>query len=261
MKDSPKKEEEDDDGDPRDPHAATERLVAVDEVLSRGSRRTAAPGRDRATSLTQLVGELLNDEPGPEAPVVEAFVDAVAAVARAILEHFPENVFWDLDLLVASIWRGAARDPVDPVGRIVAMRDRLVGLQALYGRATPIRFRYAHDFIYGYDWARWVRRDPAARRQIGPYDLAFLDRMARRGAELLTLIERDDTTYPTLRDAGHRNPYRFSREPPAEAQLFEDLAARDLLPVPAWDPECTPVWDRSFLDLREERARALGLTG
>jgi len=251
------------DGDPGagGPHPASERLVAIDELLSRTPRRTAAPDRERATSLVQLVGELIHDEPGPDGAVVEAFVGGVAAVTEAIRTHFPDNVFWDLDLLVATIWRGPARAPESPATRVNACCERLVGLQALFGQQTSIRFRYAHDFLYGYDWARWVRRDPVARRGVGPYDPAFLDRMARRGAELLTLIARDDATYPRLRTSGHRNPYRFSREPAAEEALFRDLGARDLLPVPAWRTDGEPIWDRPFLELREERATALGIAG
>ena len=137
---------------------------------------------------------------------------------------------------------------------------QIARLQRLYGQDTAIRFRYVHDFIYGYDWAKWVGRDPDLRAGIGPYDAVFLDHLERRAHELLGLIAVDDPVYPGLPDEQARNPFPFSREPEAELRLHRTLAARGLLPLAAWDPAARPVWSRPFAALRAELAAMLGLT-
>lgn len=238
-----------------DLEAGLDRLAAVDRRL--GDRAWSLdPSRGRATPLVALVRGLAAEDPRRAPEVVAAFAHGVARVAEAILENFPENVFWDLDRPVAALWDGPAAVGLGPLEAAVA---RVVELQGLFGRGTPIRFRYAHDFLLGYDWARWVRRAPGDRVGIGPFDQAFLDRMKRRGGELLSLIEADDRKYHRLRGAGHRNPFGFSREPGDEARLLRDLVARDLVPVRAWTRGDPPRWDRPFAELRAERARALGL--
>ena len=77
--------------------------------------------------------------------------------------------------------------------------ELLVDVQARYGARSAIRFRYVHDFIYGYDWARWVAREPETRTAIGPYDPVFLKRMRDRADELLELIADERRELPTAR--------------------------------------------------------------
>jgi hypothetical protein len=139
------------------------------------------------------------------------------------------------------------------------MTALLVDVQALYGVHSAIRFRYVHDFIYGYDWARWVAREPQARAAIGPYDPIFVQRMRDRSAELLALIHANDDTYPPLAPNAARNPFGFSREPAAESALLFKLASADLIPVEAWRADSVPNWNRPYGELRERQARELGL--
>lgn len=232
-----------------------ERLAAIDARL--GHARTLDPDRPRATPLATLVATVTTD-PTRDARVVEAFAHGVADVADAILENFPDNIFWDLDGVLSTLWGGPCADERGDAS-VREVTRAMVELQEMFGRHGPIRFRYAHDFLLGYDWARWVRRDPASRAGIGPFDRAFLDRMRRRGGELLALIDDDDRKYPRLDGPEHRNPFGFSREPGDEARLLEDLAARALVPVRVWSREATPRWDQPFAELREARARALGM--
>jgi hypothetical protein len=218
--------------------------------------RTLAPDRDRPTRADGLVDAL--ERSGTPASIVVAAASGLGRLEAAIREAFPENLFCDLDALLAGIVREAVGASA-PAEHVAGSFDRAVEIQHLFGRATPIRFRYVHDFVYGFDWARWVRKDPAGRARVGPYDRAFLDRMRARGAELLELIEQDDSEYPRLPGREPRNPFGFSRQPDAESRLFTDLARRDLLPVAAWRFDATPRWDRPFRELRAERARELGI--
>jgi hypothetical protein len=130
----------------------------------------------------------------------------------------------------------------------------------LYGQQSPIRFRYVHDFMYGFDWARWVRRDPEAREGVEPFGLEFLRQTEGRGRDIGTLIEADDELYPRLEDGVSRNPFPFSREPQDELALYRLLAERGCVPVQAWCLDARPDAGRDFDVLREEAARSLSLS-
>ncbi|MEB3327678.1 MAG: ferrochelatase [Candidatus Sericytochromatia bacterium] len=213
--------------------------------------RSLAPGRGAPTPWPALASRLLPGQPpGRQA----AWVAALTAIGAAQAEAFPETLFWDADALAASLLREAA----DAAG-LQALGEAHVALHHRFARGGAIAFRYTHDFTYGFDWARWVARDPAGRAGHGPYSLAFVQHMARRGEELLALIAANDATYPALPGGGPRNPFAFSREPAAEARLLEALAAAGEVPATAWDPAAAPRWERPFAALREARARQLGL--
>ena len=232
--------------------AALEPLRAADQSIKKvaGTARTLKPGTCNATSLEQLgQSALLRHDPD----VAQVFAFGLAAIAEAMVDSFPETLFWDLDFMAAEILRQ------DDPGRIEQLCADLAQLQLQYGRHSVLAFRYIHDFTYGYDWAKWVMREPQERRAVRPFDPAFISYLRKRGEELLLLIERDDDKYPKLPDGRSRNPFGFSREPVHEALLFTDLASQGLLPVRAWDAESEPVAERPFADLRFDRARLLGV--
>jgi hypothetical protein len=227
--------------------------AAIDAVVS--ERRTLDPTRKRAHTLREVGARLAGDGGAPE--VTLAFADALATVARSQLDAFPENIFWDLDYVGAALWR-AARLP-EGAARVARLAERIAELHRDFGRASTIRFRYAHDFVYGFDWARWVARDEDSRASIGPFDVSFLAHMRERGNELAQAIRRGNPRYPVLPDRAWRNPFEFSREPEHEIALHRDLAARDQIPVAAWRADANPNWRADATRSRVERARALGI--
>ncbi len=237
--------------------AIESRVSALDAVQARIDATTRGPltldpHRSEATRLPELVAALA----GPTE--TEHLAVAAAQVTLAQLENFPENLFWDLDFYLASVHEQAAASH-DYAGHIERTTVTTVGLMRLYGQQSKIRFRYVHDFMYGFDWARWVRRDPANRVEVEPFGLSFLNQSESRGQDILNLIEADDTWYPSLEDGSARNPFPFSREPKDELALYRDLSARGFIPVQAWRTDATPDWSRDFDALREARARALRL--
>ena len=143
--------------------------------------------------------------------------------------------------------------------------DRMVALQHLYGRRTPINFGYVHDFVYGFDWAKWIAREPSLHAAApGPFSLEFLVYMHERGHQLLELIAADDAKYPSLDGDEPRNPFPFSRAPDDEVRLHRELARRDLIPVPTWerDVHCrdwSTRWQLGFAEQRITVARELQL--
>ncbi|WP_225413050.1 ferrochelatase [Stigmatella hybrida] len=183
-----------------------------------------------------------------------AFVQGLIDVVRAILEDFPDNIFWDLDYLASCLWlAGGPRETEHLAGRVVRLCRG-------FGNKSKLRFRYAHDFLFGYDWARWVLREPEGREDTGPFDLGFLDYLDARRQELVELISRSDAKYGPLQGPEFRNPFIFCREPADEAHLHQVLAREDLIPVKAWRFDGERRWHLPFTDLRAEAALRLGLS-
>jgi hypothetical protein len=238
-----------------------DRLDQVDRKLALEQRLSLHPERPRASSLRELGGRSLKRD--DSAGLKREFAECLSSIALSIAEHFPENIFWDLDFLAASLIaqvRDAIAEGGEKAGlvRLCETTELLVDVQARYGAGSPIRFRYVHDFIYGYDWARWVAREPQTRTAIGPYDPIFVQRMRDRSKELLQLIAANDETYPSLEANVARNPFGFSREPEAETALLFQLARAELIPVEAWRSDPIPQWNRPYGELRERQARELG---
>lgn len=212
--------------------------------------RSLAPGRARSRTVDEVVA--LVDAGEWAAPLTAALREITGAAMAA----FPDNIFWDVEFLAVSLVRSGQAEGAPAIAELAG---RIAALQALYGQSTTIRFRYVHDFLYGFDWAKWVQREPEGRALVGPFERSFLVHMEQRARELCELIDADDTKYPSLPEGQVRNPFPFSREPADEALLLRDLAAAGLVPVEAWDPAATPVWDRPYADLRVARAQALGV--
>lgn len=229
-------------------------LSAVDAELQSAARLlTLDPGRTRASLPSELVAAALREDDPPA--LREAVVRGTTALVRAMLHAFPRNLLWDLDLLVATIAaRGRAGEDA------LAQLRRIAELQHLFGEHGPIRFRYVHDFVYGFDWARWVSKAPAERASVGPYDPPFVERMHRRARELTDAIAvGDDATYPPLPQGRIRNPFGFSRSPEHELALHRALAAAGAIPVEAWRIDAKPRWDGDFAARRRAQAVAMGL--
>ena len=223
----------------------------VDTVPSAGlSLDPREPGR-RATRMHELL--LSATDAFPEERLVLG--QALAQVAESVLRAFPLNLFWDMDGVFAEL-RRASRVSLGDAGRLA---QGLADLMTLFGRESPIRFQYVHDFVYGFDWAEWVRREPSGRAAVGPFNARYVARTRQRGLELLALIAADDAKYPEVPAGEFRNPFTFTRTPQEERTLFESLAAADAIPNPAWSLDTAPRWDRDFDAEREVVAARLGL--
>lgn len=225
-------------------------MPALDRKLRAESGwRSLCPDRARATSLEALHRWAAGVAPGQSV----ALSEALERLALAQHEHYPENVLWDQDALAGALVEAATEDRL-PLA--VEQFDRLF---RLFGVNTVIRFRYVHDFMYGYDWLKWVRRGQGPS-SVPPFAPEFLSAVERRGLELLELISQNDERYPRLEGGAPRNPFPFSREPDDELRLHRDLAERDLIPVKAWRVDAPAQWHRPLAELRIERAEALGLS-
>jgi hypothetical protein len=212
--------------------------------MDRAVNGTLAPDRTQRTALSTLSR-------------AASVLDGLARIDRAITQHFPENLFADLDRVASHLEQLRRRDGDV---RVLACADRIVSVHALFGCETVLRFRYAHDFLYGFDWARWVAREPSARASVGPYDAAFLDYSEARARELAGLVAVNDQKYGPLARGSHRNPFPFRRDVDAEVAIHRALAASGAIPVRAWETTEEEVWDRDYTRLREAAAHTLGLS-
>lgn len=229
------------------------RLDEAEQRLKAGlnSYASLAPGLVVPTAWSDLALTLLPSEPETRQ---RAWGAALIGIAEAQAQQFPETLFWDFDYLAASLLR-----ETEGVSALETLASDIIALQSQYGKSSQIAFRYAHDFIYGFDWARWVAKSPALRAPYGPFSAVFISYLAQRGHELVTLIARNDTKYPPLPPGVARNPFGFSRALEDEKRLFKVLAACDEIPLVAWRVDAKPRWDAPFADLRRSRAAVLGL--
>lgn len=211
--------------------------------------RSLAPAGGAATAPDRLLRRL---DPGP---LAAPLATAIEATSQAIASHFPDNLFGDLDFLAAELLARGRRHGADA---LVAHAKEIAALHGLFGRSSPIRFRYVHDFLYGFDWARWVGRAPRQRRHIRPFDPEFVTHLRQRSRQLAARIRRGDSAYPPLVAGQTRNPFSFSREPSFEARLHQTLAHAGLIPVPAWDIQAACRWDLDSTRRRNELALQLG---
>jgi hypothetical protein len=209
------------------------------------------PARTRATSLHDIGEALLTDDLDPS--LMQAFADGLCLMVVTKLDQFPDNIFWDVDYLAACLLR---------LGDAHAIRDvtaHIVTLHEGFGRSSVINFRYVHDFMYGFDWARWVSHEPETRQGIGPFDKTYLYHVEERRGELVECIADHDAQFGLAADGVHHNPFRFSREPADERRLHEALAGDNLIPVQAWRFDGTRDWARPYTQIREQYAQKLGI--
>lgn len=173
-------------------------------------------------------------------------------ILKAQVKHFSENIFWDFDLMIANMVEQAIQSNQDGVVFLESFGNKVVTLMEMFGDANKIRFRYVHDFIYGFEWAKWVKKDPVNRANTKPFCLNFLDYLINKGQEILYLISVDDSRYHQISSHSYRNPFFFSRDPEDEYRLLTYMAQYQLIPVATWNWNTQPIWDKPFDQIREQ---------
>jgi hypothetical protein len=208
------------------------------------------PHKNISTSFRDI-GNIIAERTD-DTQVIECLFNTLEGILRAQLHNFPENLFWDFDFMIYSMLEQALSANVEAINFLEVFGNKIIELMYMFGCEREIRFRYVHDFTYGFDWARWVKKDPVNRANTQPFSLAFLDYLYSKGKELLHKISIDDERYHQISTCSYRNPFRFSREPKDEYQLLTYLASYQLIPVAAWNWNAMTVWDKPFDQLREQ---------
>lgn len=215
------------------------------------------PNKTLITSFAELEVKVIQEVSDPE--LIITFRDTLQKILHALLHNFPENIFWDFDFLVNSMLIQAlstdsTTDFLEDFG------NKIVLLMDMFGKESEIRFRYIHDFMYGFDWVRWVKKKPNYRATSQPFCHHFLDYLLSKGEEILQRIQKDDERYPHISGKRYRNPFGFSREPEDESLLLNYLAIHDCIPVAAWQWHAVGVWNKPFYQIREDASLKLNIT-
>lgn len=232
---------------------AWEALEQADRRLRNHRPRplSLAPSKETITPFVTLGEQQIHQ--GLDSSLLNTAITGFCSIVDSQIYHFPDNIFWDFDYLFNEIF--TFRD----VNKCANYCKTIGELQKGYGIHSKIRFQYMHDFTFGFDWARWVAKDPGARKKVKPLDEKFLSYLDQRLTELLDLIACNDKKYPELKNEAPRNPYQFARTPEAEKKLHLALAAKGLIPVEAWKSKPESKWDQDYTGIREKLSGELEL--
>ncbi|MEH1970424.1 hypothetical protein [Nostoc sp.] len=231
----------------------------IDEILAQQSVNLLSlnPQKTLITSFAEL-GNLSAGQ-NTDIQIIITLQETLESIVFTQLQNFPENIFWDFDFLVSSMIKQALIAEEGAVPFLKSFGKKMVYLTEMFGNKTEMRFRYVHDFMYGFEWARWVQKEPQKRAHIEPFSLLFLDYLLIKGKELLQRINHGQITSYKLCDTGYRNPFTFSREPEDEYRLLTYLAEEQLIPVAVWDWNASPVWNKPFQEMRQQLALKLNI--
>jgi hypothetical protein len=228
------------------------RFRILDEIIFQKSVSYLSlnPHKNFATSFAEMGYFITENNFDPR--IIKSLTDALERIVNAQVSNFPENIYWDFDFMVQSMLSQALVAKEGAFYFLENFADKVVNLMNLFGIKTQIHFRYIHDFMYGFEWAKWVQRDPYARSHTEPFSMIFLDYILNRGQEMIQLINLNDTKYQQITGSAYRNPFPFSREPDCECRLLSYMAEEELIPVPAWDWNARPMWNKPFQEIRQE---------
>jgi hypothetical protein len=229
-----------------------ERFRILDETIAQQAVNYSSlnPHKNFATSFVEM-GYLIAEK-NYDPRVIKSLTYTLERIVHAQLVNFPDNIYWDFDFMVSSILSQALTAREGAFYFLNTFADKAVSLMNLFGVKTQIHFRYIHDFIYGFEWAKWVQKDPYARARIQPFGIIFLDYLLNRGQEMIQLINLNDAKYHQITGNAYRNPFSFSRQPECECRLLSYMAEEELIPVPAWDWNARPIWNQPFQQIRQE---------
>ncbi|MEH2113438.1 hypothetical protein [Nostoc sp.] len=237
----------------------THNFQFIDEILAQQSVNllSLSPEKTLITSFAEL-GNLITEQ-NTDIKIIITLQETLEIIVRTQLQNFPENIFWDFDFLVSSMLRQALAADEGAIPFLKIFGAKMVSLTEMFGNKTEMRFRYVHDFIYGFEWARWVQKEPQNRAHIEPFSLVFFDYLLVKGKELLQRINHGQVVSYKLCDTGYRNPFTFSREPEDEYRLLSYLAEEQLIPVAVWNWNASPVWNKPFQEMRQQLALKLNI--
>ncbi|WP_306557610.1 hypothetical protein [Nostoc sp. 'Peltigera malacea cyanobiont' DB3992] len=153
---------------------STHTFEFIDEILAQQSVNLFSlnPQKTLMTSFAEL-GNLIAEQ-NTDIQIITTIQQTLESIVRTQLENFPENIFWDFDFLVSSMLRQALTAEEGAINFLKIFSKKMICLTEMFGNKTEMRFRYVHDFMYGFDWARWVQKEPQNRAHVEPFSLVFL---------------------------------------------------------------------------------------
>ncbi|GBF49660.1 hypothetical protein LPTSP4_11760 [Leptospira ryugenii] len=230
----------------------------LDEALleRHPERKSLCPGREKASSFVSLAKSFEQFDFTIEEK--ETIQECFSQIIFTAMEHFPENIFWDFDFVFYQMLVDSNKSEQGVKGYWIEFSKRIGDIFCTFGIQSKIKFRYIHDWLYGYDWLKWTLEKKREAEDPSPLGIPFLSYIRDRGLGLLELIDRDDRNYPDLGGV-FRNPFFFSRSKEEEILLHTSLSSSAYIPIEAWKSKAFPRCDRNYSLLRLERAKELNL--
>ncbi|NCN10043.1 MAG: hypothetical protein GW938_09390 [Leptospira sp.] len=234
-------------------------LEEIDRILINNSISylSLCPDKKYATPIKKLIEqEQENFETDAD---INNWIDFCHKLIEESVSNFRENIFWDFDFLIHSL---VIEYKVSSIKQefIENRKEKIKSIFRLFGSKSLIRFKYLHDFLYGYDWYKWQTQSQESSNELKPFGDSFLNYIESRGKELIELIERNDTNYPALENEESRNPFYFSRDKEEETLLWKSLAKDNLIPIPSWQRKIPISLSHNFSEIRNQRAIDLQIT-
>ncbi|PJE04242.1 MAG: hypothetical protein CK427_02860 [Leptospira sp.] len=235
-------------------------LSAIDQLLKDHSISflSLSPNKELATSITQIL-EVEAESLDSELEITEWILFCKLLIEESIF-NFKENIFWDFDFFIHSLV-SEYMSTIDKSEFLEERKKKIFTIFRLFGSHSLVRFKYLHDFLYGYDWYKWrTQIIPNQTNDLNPFGLSFLNYIEARGYELIELIGQNDTNYPQIEKDENRNPFYFSRSKEDESLLWRSLAQDDLIPIPSWEREIFISLSKNYSEIRNLRAIELQIT-
>ena len=228
---------------------ALEQLRHLDTILYKHTTLPLSldPRKTCVTSFEELGRLFISSHLDSDA--LKIAINSITEIIQAQIKHFPSNIFWDFDAIFYQIIK------IDNQSHCLEYCNLLLNLIRNFGMHSEIRFQYLHDFTFGFDWAKWVRKNPLERSKTSPFDISFLKSLNSRRLELVQLIRSNDRKYHKLTTPEPRNPYAFDRSPDYEKTLHQNLAKINKIPVCAWNADAKGQWNDDYNEIREHFAR------
>jgi hypothetical protein len=235
------------------------RFGRIDSFIDVGfpDRKSLCPSKACASRFSEIE-KSLTDISLTEADL-DLLCDSVERIIRTVVVHFPENIFWDFDFMIYRLAYNAKNNEYAFRDSLAVFTEKLVNIFSIFGANSPIKFRYIHDMIYGFDWLKWMLEKKEPKEDMDPYGMDFLNYIHARGLELIALIDKNDTDYPEL-DGNYRNPFLFSRSTSEEILLHKNLSDSSLLPIEAWNKDFMPKCDKNYSLIRLQRSKEMGIS-
>ncbi|MCC5815374.1 MAG: hypothetical protein JJT78_11505 [Leptospira sp.] len=219
------------------------------------------PQKETPTSFRELLNYISSETPNVED--IELIHSFFHGCLNAIIENYPENIYWDMDFLFCHVYRQLIERNtfVEKKKWLEDLERRVRHIMEIFGSKSKIQFRYIHDFLYGFDWCKWNRKRVEIGEEVeyNPFGEEFLTYIENRGLEILKMIECNDKNYVQMESGKFRNPFVFKRETEQEIAILSNLASTGDIPIFAWKVDAKFNSKKDYSLIRKERAVELGI--
>ncbi|WCL50907.1 hypothetical protein [Leptospira sp. GIMC2001] len=221
------------------------------------NRFSLNPDMITANSFYCIFDNLIQDKTDLDLLII--FAEKFATIIDSILINFPKSIFWDFDYFCKSLM-SEKQSIEDWKSEFDQRLELILSINERFGCKSSIRFQYYHDFLYGFDWFKWMNLENRESSKADPFGIEFLSYINNRGKEMEVLIEKNSEEYGQIEDHSFRNPFYFTRTDNDEMLLMRNLASNDELPLQTWKLYPNLECKKDYSEIRNKRAFELNIS-